>query len=295
MSSRTRLNIDIDRSIHEFKSVLREFRLKRKKNVFRGRGLEFDGYRDFTFDDNAEDIDWKSTLRAQKLLVRQYKEERDLKVMFLVDVGSNMIFGSTKKLKCEYAAELVIALADLMFTSEDRVGFFLFSDKIHHFIDCKRGSRHFQFFIDILSDSSNYGGKTNFDQALDFAVNYLDNSIFSVIIVSDFLNVTAETERKLTLLSSKFETIAIQIRDPLDITLPEINGEIILQNLSPDSEQIIINPKIIKMAYERKVAEQQKIFKQLFEKSGTNYLSLITNKPFAPTLATFLRERMRKF
>jgi len=295
MNSKAKLNIDIDRSINEFKSVLREFKLKRKKTVFRGKGLEFDGYRDFTFDDNAEDIDWKSSLRAQRLLVRQYKEERDLKVMFLIDVGSNMIFGSTKKIKCEFAAELIIALADLIFTSEDRVGFFLFSDKIHHFVDCKRGSKHFQFFIDILSDSSNYGGKTNIDQALDFAINYFDNSIFSVIIVSDFLNVTPETEKKLTLLSYRFETIAIQIRDPLDITLPEINGEVVLENLSPDSEQVIINPKIIKRAYEKKVAEQEKMFKQLFEKSEVNYLSLTTDKPFAPPLATFLRERMRKF
>ncbi len=294
MDSKRRLNVDIDTSINDFRSMLKEFRLKRKRVIFRGRGLEFDGYRDFTFDDDAKNIDWKSSLRAQKLLVKQYEEERDLKVMFLVDVGSNMVFGSTKKIKCEFATELIAALADLILNSRDRVGFFLFSNTVTNFVNCKRGKKHFQLFIDILSNGLNYGGKTNLDQALDFAINYFDNSIFSVIIVSDFLNITNETEKKLNLLAYRFETIAIQIRDPLDVTLPEINGEVMLENLST-SEQVIINPKIIKNAYEKYVAEQEKIFKQVFEKSGVDYLSLITDKSFAPSLAMFLKQRMRGF
>ena len=227
MESKRRLNVDIDGSVLEFKSMLKEFKLKRKKVAFRGEGLEFDGYRDFSPDDDAGNIDWKSSLRAQKLLVKKYKEERDLKIMFLVDVGSNMVFGSTDKIKCEFATELVAAFTDLILNSEDRFGFFLFSDIINHFVDCKGGTKHFQFFVDILSNGLNYGGKTNLDQALDFATTYLDKSVSSVIIISDFLNITEKTEKKLSLLASKFETIIVQVRDPLDVTLPEIEGEVV--------------------------------------------------------------------
>ncbi len=294
MDSKRRLNVDIDKSVREFKVMLREFRLKRKKIAFRGEGLEFDGYRDFSPDDDAGDIDWKSSLRAQKLLVKKYKEERDLKIMFLVDVGSNMVFGSTEKIKCEFATELIAAFTDLVLNSEDRVGFFLFSDVINHFVRCKGGTKHFRFFIDVLSNGLNYGGKTNLDQALDFAVDYLDKSVSSVIIVSDFLNITEKTEKKLSLLAHKFETIVIQVRDPLDVTLPEIEGEIVLENPST-SEQIIINPKIIKNSYERYVLEQEKIAKRIFEKSRVDYLNLITNKSFAPPLAMFLKKRMERF
>ncbi len=294
MDSKRRLNVDIDGSVSEFKTMLREFKLKRKKVIFRGKGLEFDGYRNFSPDDDAGEIDWKSSLRAQKLLVKQYKEERDLKIMFLIDVGSNMVFGSTEKIKCEFATELIAAFTDLLINSEDRIGFFLFSDTINPFINCKGGSKHFQFFMEILSNGLNYGGKTNLDQALDFAMNHLDNSIFSVVIISDFLSMTNETFTKLNFLSHKFETIAIQIRDPLDVTLPEIEGEIVLENPST-SEQVIINPKVTKNAYEKYVSEQEKIIKQIFKKSGVDYLNLITDKSFAPPLAMFLKERMEKF
>ncbi len=59
--------------------------------------------------------------------------------------------------------------------------------------------------------------------------------------------------------------------------------------------QVIINPKIAKNAYEKNVFEQEKIIKQVFDKSGVDYLSLITDKSFAPFLAMFLKERMEKF
>ena len=294
MDPQRRLNADIDGSIAEFKSMLREFKLNPKNIIFKGKGLEFEGYRNFSFDDDAENIDWKASSRAQKLLVKKFREERNLGIMFLVDVGSNMVFGSTEKIKCEFATEVIAAFADLLINSDDRIGFFLFSDTITHLNNPKIGNRQFHFFMEILSNGLNYGGKTNLDQALDFATNYLDASIFSVIIVSDFLNITKETETKLGFLANRFETMAIQIRDPLDITLPETEGEIVLEDPST-SRQVIINPKVTKNAYEKYVSEQEKIIKNVFEKSGVPYLNLITNKSFAPPLAIFLDQQMGNF
>jgi uncharacterized protein (DUF58 family) len=294
MDSKRRLNVEIDKCVYEFKSMLKEFKLKRKKIVFRGKGLEFDGYRNFVFDDDAEFIDWKASLRAQKLLVKTYKDEGDSKILFLIDVGSNMVFGSTEKIKCEFATELIAVFADLILSSEDKIGFLLFNDVVKPFLDCKGGEKHFRFFMDVLSDGSNYGGKTNLDQALDFAINSFDRSVSLVIIVSDFLGITEGTFKRLNFLSHKFETIAIQIRDPLDITLPEIDGEIVLED-SSNSSQVVINPKIINNAYEKYAFEQEEKIKQFFGKLQVDYLNLVTDKFFAPSLAVFLRERARKF
>ena len=82
----SRLDVDIPSSITEFKSIMKEFRLKKDfyKILFRGKGLEFESFRDFSPDDDASDIDWKTSSRARKLVVKQYREERDLKIFFLV-------------------------------------------------------------------------------------------------------------------------------------------------------------------------------------------------------------------
>ncbi len=297
MKSERRLNVDIATSISEFLSVMKEFRLRRDfyKIIFRGKGLEFEAYRDFAPDDDASSIDWKASSRAQKLLVKQYKEERDLKIMFLIDVGSSMVFGSTEKLKCEFVTELSAAFTKLIMEANDRVGFFLFNDNVRYFIEPKGGERHFQFLVDILSQAETYGGVTNIDKALDFAMRYLNKSISSVILISDFLKVSRETEKKISLLSNQFETIIIRVRDPLDITLPDIEGEITLEN-PLTHEQVIVNPRVARRTYEKYAWEQAKLVEEMFKKSQVDYLDLVTDKPFSIPLALFLKERLeRKF
>lgn len=289
------LNVDVPSSISEFLAVMNEFRLKKDiyRILFRGKGLEFESYRDFSPDDDAGDIDWKASSRAQKLLIKQYKEERNLKIMFLIDVGNNMVFGSTEKIKCEFIVELVAAFSKLIMESSDRVGFFLFSDEVKHFIPPERGEKHFQFFVDLLSKTENYGGVTNLDKSLDFAMRYLDKSIDSVILISDFLKVTRETEKKLNFLSHAFETVIIRVRDPLDLTLPDVNKEIVLE--SPlTGEQVIVNPQVAKKTYEKYAREQARIVEEMFKKSEADYLDLTTEKSFAVPLAMFLKERIDK-
>ncbi len=290
-----RLNTDIPEAITEFKAVMKEFRLKRDiyRILFRGKGLEFESYRDFNPDDDASDIDWKSSSRAQKLLVKQYREERDLKIMFLIDVGSSMVFGSGKKLKCEFIAELTAAFAKLIMEEGDRVGFFLFSNDIKHFITPRNGEKHFQFLMDLMTNGDTYGGVTDLDKGLDFAMRYLNKSINSVILISDFLRVTPESEKRLTLLSNLFETILVRVRDPLDITLPNVEGEIVVES-SLSGDQVIINPKVARASYEKHAREQAKFVEEIFKKTEADYLDLVTSRPFSVPLAVFLKERLEK-
>lgn len=288
-----RLNVDVPGAITEFQSVMKEFRLRKDiyKIIFRGKGLEFEAFRDFTPDDDASDIDWKTSSRARKLLVKQYKEERDLKIMFLIDVGSNMVFGSSEKLKCEFITELVAAFSRVILDNNDQVGFFLFSDKVKHFVPPKVGEKHFQFFVDLLTNPETYGGTTNFDSALDYAMQYLNKSINSIILISDFLRVTPASEKRLSLLSTQFESIFIRVRDVLDFTMPDVEGEIVLQD-SLTNEQIIVNPKVAKASYEKNAWEQSNIVKEIFKKTEADYLDLITDRGFAVPLALFLKERL---
>jgi len=292
MEKKRALNVDLPGSISEFLGVMKEFRLKRDiyKILFRGKGLEFEAYRDFSPDDDASYIDWKASSRAQKLLVKQYKEERNLKVMFLIDVGDNMISGSAERLKCEYVTELVAAFSRLILDANDRVGFYLFSDRLKHFIQPKSGEKHFQFCMDLLSSAENYGGQTNIDGALDGAMKYLDHSINSVIIISDFLKVSRQTEKRINLISHSFETLVIRIRDLLDMTLPDINEEIVVTN--PFGEQVVINPKIVRAEYELNAHEQAKYVEEFLKKSEADFLDLITKQRFAVPLALFLKERI---
>src|SRR6056297_1611562 len=124
------MNLDIGEKVSELESVMNKFKIKNilYKLIFRGKGLEFDGYRNYSQgDDDASMIDWKASNRGNNLVVRKYIEERDLKIVSVIDVSENMVFGSTNKLKCEYAAEFAAALAHLIITSNDQIGFIFYN------------------------------------------------------------------------------------------------------------------------------------------------------------------------
>lgn len=289
-----RLNTDIPGAISDLKSILKEFRLKEDiwKIFFRGKGLEFEQYRDYTPDDDASMIDFKTSSRAQKLVVKQYKEERDLEIFFVIDVGDNMVFGSTPKLKCEFIAELVGAFSMIMIHENDRVGVVFYSDTIKEFMPCKGGEKQFQIYMDKLTNAESYSGVPNIDRALDFSLENFPKSTASVIIISDFLKMSKETEKKLTLLANKFETVCIRVRDPLDITLPDIQGEVVVED-PLSHQQIIMNPRVAKNAYQLFAKEKDSFARHVIKQSGVDFLDMTTDKPFAPSLAMFLKERVQ--
>ena len=291
------LNVDFPESITRLKDLMKDFPLRRDLNkfIFRGKGLDFDGYRKYLQDDDSILIDWKASLRAQDLLVRKYIEERELRIMFVIDVSDSMVFGSTKKLKCEYAAEISASLSNLLFEVNDWIGFFMFSDEVKQYVGPKSGKKQFHIFMNNLKEASNYGGKSHLNKGLNFVLEYFNRAIDYVVLISDFLHSDSETNRIMSFLGGRFkEIIAIQIRDPLDKTLPEIEGEYILQG-DLEGQQIILNPKVAKKIYEKKALEKQAMIQEMFIKNGVDYLDLSTDVEFYLPLAIFLKQRMRKF
>ena len=262
------------------------------KSVFKGRGLDFEGYRDYTPADDARFIDWNASLRAQRLIIKQFAEERNLQVFFLIDVSNSMIFGSTKKLKNEVAAELVASLSYAVLEGSDSVGYGLFAEKVHHFVYPSFGTNQFLNILDGLSNYKNYGGGFDLTMGVRYLLSFLKKQTL-VIIVSDFLGLKKDWETALRLASKKFDLIGIQVQDPRDQTLPEDVTQVVLQD--PFSDKIMmVDPKKIKKKYEAYARQQQQNIKQQFGKINADYLYISTEKPFIYEIIKFFKARARR-
>ncbi len=287
------LNLDIAGKVSEFEMLIKKVLPKNiMYQLLLSKGVEFDGYRDYTQNDDSALIDWKASVRGKKLFVRKYIEERDLKFLFIVDVGENMIFGSTEKLKCEYAAEMTAALSHLILTTGDRVGFALFSDSVVKSRPPGLGNRQFEIFVNYLSDPLIYGGASDLKGALDSLVETIDRSASMVFIISDFIKVDNSYKKSLESFSNLFETAAIIVRDPLDKTLPVIDKEVVIEDPGT-GERLLINPKVAKNIYEANAAEQLNSVKDIFRDCNIDFLEVCTDKPFSPDIAVFLKERVK--
>jgi uncharacterized protein (DUF58 family) len=104
------------------------------KSVFKGKGLEFLEVREYVPGDPIKQIDWNVTARTGMPYIKKFIEERELTIMFLVDISGSTLFGSVDKLKREVLAEVTAVLASSATKNNDKVGLVMFSDVIEKYI-----------------------------------------------------------------------------------------------------------------------------------------------------------------
>lgn len=284
--------VNFPKAIAEFENAIHKFPVKKilYKVIFRGKGLEFDSYRNFSPDDDASFIDWKASLRANELLAKKYIEERDLNVYFLVDVSNSMLFGSTNKLKAEFVAEFVASLSHLVVNSGDNIGLVMFSDDVVKILRPSRSKNQFALFMKFLSDSSLYGGGFDLNKGIEHVLRMVNSPYTVFILVSDFIKIKKDSARELRLMGSKFETLAVMVRDPLDENLPKTKYQFSVQD-PYSGKQMILDPEIAAKMYRHNVVRQKGIMKEMFKHSRIDLLELMTDKGFAISLSTFLKRR----
>jgi len=262
------------------------------KSVFKGKGMEFEGFRAYTPDDDASRIDWKASARnMDEPLVREFVEERNLTLFFLLDASTTMVYGSHDKLKNEYAAEIVAALSFTILKAGDRVGLGMFSDGMVETVPPFMGMGQYYQLRKVITKTENYGGKCDFSKALKVVPGVLRERAM-LILISDFQGVDGDWETKLRALGKRYDLMGIIIRDPLDIELPEGVGHVMVYNPNDKNEQMLVDVDSVRHDYARAAAEQTEKVKKAFRGAGAEVVETRTDTPFMqPLLKLFNRRR----
>lgn len=188
-------------------------------SVFKGRGMEFDEVREYQPGDEIRTIDWNVTARTGHPFVKRYIEERELTVLFAVDLSASGTFGSTRKKKSEVAAELCALLAFSAIKNNDKVGLLLFSEGIELFIPPKKGVSHVLRIIrEVLYYQPRQRG-TDIAQALEYMAKVMRRQGV-IFLISDFLS--SDFARPLGFLARKHDMIAISVNDQREFELPSL-------------------------------------------------------------------------
>lgn len=289
-----KLNVNFLRNIAKFEAAMRNELLIKStfyRKTLRGKGSEFDYHRKYTEGDDASLIDWKVSKRTNELMIKRYLEEENLKIFIIVDVGDNMVLGSGERLKNEIAAEITACLAHLAISSGDSIGFELYGENINKRRMFSSGIKQFYVLEKHLKDSKIYGGKSNLGKTLEILIPYLKD-VSAVFIISDFINIDEKSSKILKQFSRRYETIGIMVKDLIDVELPNLNREVVVEDIHT-GKQILINPGLIRHEYKRHAVKQKKEVEALFEKNGADLLTIYTNKDFVIPLTEFLKMRIK--
>jgi|APSaa5957512622_1039677.scaffolds.fasta_scaffold17138_2 uncharacterized protein (DUF58 family) len=261
--------------------------------VLKGAGLEFRGYREYSPSDDSRNIDWKASMRSDKLLVKEYYQEKGIDVVFLYDVSESMLFGSQKKIKAHYGAEFILALAGTAIESNYNVGLVCFSDKIKKSFLPESGETQIPIFLNVLGDHSTYGGKFGLHTALEF-INAIYNPGSIIVLVSDFLGDKFEVGKyrnKFKQITQRFDLISVVLRDPRDEVMPSQDMDIVVSSPYDDSKQVSFNVGKVRRRYEEYTKRQKGDLRKFLKDVNSEVLELYTNESFVERTLMFFRKR----
>lgn len=260
-------------------------------SVFKGRGMEFDEVREYAPGDDVRTIDWNVTARLGKPFVKRFVEERELTVMFVVDLSASGTFGSRKQLKNEVAAELCALLAFSAIKNNDKVGLLAFTDRIEKFIPPKKGASHVLRLVRELLQFSPEGKGTNLAKALEY-VGRVNRRRAIVFLVSDFID--EGYEKPLRLVARRNDLIAVSVRDPREIELPNV-GLIALED-AETGETVVFdtNSPAARRAYSSIADQAREQRRELFRKVGVDEVQVNVGEDYVRDLMLFFRRREQR-
>lgn len=251
-------------------------------SAFKGRGMEFEEVREYQSGDDIRSIDWNVTARMNHPYVKNFREERDLKVILLVDVSASTRFGGGNTLKSELIAEIGAVLAFSAIRNNDRVGLLLFSDCVEKYIPPRKGTRHVLRMIrELLAFKPKHRG-SNLETALAFLGKVQVRSSICFLI-SDFL--LPDCSRALSLTAAKHDLIGLCITDPREYTLPAV-GLIDFKDLETGRELVVDSSNTLSTLGDFK--NQQK---KAFNKIGADFVDIRTDFSYMTTLRKFFKIR----
>nr|WP_308627847.1 DUF58 domain-containing protein [Massilia genomosp. 1] len=179
----------------------------------RGEGTDFRQLREYRDGDSMRSIDWKATARRQKPITREYQEERDQQVVFLLDTGRRMLARDDVTTHFDHALNAVLTLGFLAQKQGDAVGLMTFGGEETRWLAPSKGRNGLDRLLAGVYDVQPAEMAPDYLQAASNLLNRLSKRAFVVIIT----NLRDEDDTALRsaceLMSSKHLVICASLRE----------------------------------------------------------------------------------
>ena len=260
-------------------------------SAFKGRGMSFSEVREYQYGDDIRNIDWNVTARSGTPHVKIFEEERELTVMFLVDMSKSSFFGTVNQFKSEINAEICATLGFSALTNHDKVGAILFTDKVEKYIPPKKGRNHILRIIRELIYFEPEGRGTNVADAIKYLNNVIKKRSISFIL-SDFMD--TEYDAVLKIASRTHDIIGVRVYDDLEASLPKVGLIKVSDSETGVKKLIDTSSANVRREYAQYFSERTKYFFDSFQRSGASILSINTSEDYVKHLMKFFKNRHKK-
>lgn len=186
------------------------------ESAFRGRGIEFEEFREYVPGDDIRQIAWNVTARMDRPFVKIFREEREQTIFFLVDLSKSQDFGAGRT-KHEILTEIAALLAYATIKSNDKIGLIIFTDRVEKYVPPKKGRGHVWHIIATILSHKPQSSGTSLNMALEFFMRVCPRQA-TCFLMSDFWD--ADFESGLSVAAYKHDFNVVRVLDDLEKNLP---------------------------------------------------------------------------
>lgn len=290
------------------KQVVEGFLIGLHKSPFHGFSVEFAEHRLYNPGESTRTIDWKVFARTDRLYVKKFEEETNLRCQIIIDASSSMFFPEVKESasglrKVDFAGIAAASVMQLLRKQRDAFGLTIFSDQVETNSEVKSNSVHYKHLLGQIENVLKRDAgkkKTAAAECLHQVADKIHRRSLVVIFSDMFENVSAESEEfKATfaalqhLKHNKHEVILFHVLDyAKELEFDFVNRPYRFIDLET-GDQVKLTPSQVKETY---VSEMKNFFRTLKLKCGQYHIDLVEaniNLGFRQILLPYLTKRVK--
>ena len=264
------------------------------RSLFYGAGLDLADLREYQFGDDIRHIDWNVTARMNTPYVRQYLEDREINVWFLLDLSPSVDFGTVNLLKRNVLIDFVGTMARIFTRHGNRVGAVLYDSQVERVIPAAGGRPQVLRIVNDLLRQPPLprAPLTNLSTMLQAAYRAIKRRSL-IFIVSDFISAPG-WDKPLGLLAQRHEVLCVRLIDRLETELPNIGGIVVEDSETGEQLFIDTNDRRFRERFHQAAAEREYNLNAIFKRVGIDMLTLSTEDDLVAAIVRFANVRRQR-
>lgn len=264
------------------------------RSPHKGFSVEFREHRPYVRGDDIRDIDWKLYGKTDRLYIREYEEETNLRCTILLDCSGSMGYSGSRSQntsKHQFAVRTAACLAYLMLQQQDSVGLVTFDDQVRTYIPPRARPKHLQAIVDVLS-ATRAENETELGSVFREMVPKIHRRGLLVVISDLFGDVEQLLKALAQFRHANHELLIFQIWDPDELDFP-FRQWTQFASLENQNRRHLVDPAQIRQAYLEKLRSFRDQLTRGCSRHRINLVPMTTDQPYSDALAVYLGQRRK--
>jgi uncharacterized protein (DUF58 family) len=259
------------------------------KSPYHGFSVEFAKHREYTAGDDIKHLDWKVFGRSDRLYIKEYELETNLRSHILLDTSESMDYKSGESSKLELACFIAASMAYLILKQQDSVGMVCFDKEIKHFVPSSSSLGHMRPILGTLAQSTAQN-KTDLGAVFHAMAERFRNRGL-IIIISDLFDKPEAILKGLQHFAHRrHDVIVFHVLDEYELTFP-FERMTLFEGLE-EYPKLLVDPRSLRKAYLEEIEKFCEEIRKGCVRQTIDYVQISTEKELDVELTKYLASRL---